>query len=1525
MSAAAANLLNRFPTFYSLYHRDTPQEHPNAVSETVLSLSAAHHLQFGMVRKPDEILVRVFTANEAEHGWVGRDSIIQVVLPDMPFVVDSLTTALNKQTRGVLQVVHPILNIQRDATGQIVEVGSGAAESWVEIVVRRLLLPEEHAEIAKLVLVVLGQVQVVTSGWQSMLLKLQNFEFDSHSDLFVSWLLADNFTFMAVGEFRGPDLQMAESEGIGLVETLSGRIETAVHSAGLSIRKSPVRSVVHRDVYLDEITWISNDRLHAIQIVGLFGSNAYSSPLLEIPIVKEKVQAVLTAGGFPVGSHSHKDLMQFLQAFPRDLIFRVELNWLIETSRVVLTRLDHRQTLVFLNRDEIGDFAEVVVYLPRDVVSTRTRLVIAKELEQKFDALEVHSNIKLDENPTAMLDFQIRLHANSSDVPAVDVRELITKLARDWDTDFAEQVIAHFGDDVSAHNLLVSWGDSFEENYKNDHQPELALSDVIMLDSVDNFALEFKKLPPSNMYSARVFSPGRPIALTTLMPLMEAFGIRVETEFPYIFETASTGTYWIQELEFEWVEDISTEILQRLSDAGLRVLRGQLDADRLLSLVISNGLGVAEVTALGLIRNYVAQWSSHSAEAITSTLLGNLEITKLLAEFFTSLFDADSNESEFDYADVIGSKIADVPSLEQDRILRTFLDALQAVVRTNVYSKIDFEKTAFAIKFASMQIAAMVEPKPFAEIWVESPRVRGIHIRFGEVARGGLRWSDRPDDLRVEVMGLVRAQIVKNSVIVPTGAKGGFVPRQMVLSASRDEQTKIAVSAYQEFIRSLLSLTDNIIDSKVQPAKLVRRDNDDPYLVVAADKGTASFSDYANAIAIETGFWLGDAFASGGSNGYDHKIMGITARGAFESVKHHFALDSVDVLHDSFSVVGIGDMSGDVFGNGMLLSKQMKLIAAFDHRDIFLDPNPSADVSWAERQRLFNLSRSSWSDYDKSLISSGGGVFSRSLKAIELTAEVQAALGIAVAVLTPNELIAAILRAPVDLLWNGGIGTYIKASAESQADVGDKANDAIRINAGELRCRVVGEGGNLGFTQAARVEAARAGIRINSDAIDNSAGVDTSDHEVNLKILLNSVKQLQTQDRNQLLRDLTEEVGLRVLDDNIQQNAVLTVAEYKSDEMATVHARLLADWQERQVIDLDLEGLPKPVELLERAQAGRGLVKPELGVVMSHVKLQLTDAILHSSIVKEQWAERYLLSYFPENLQQKYPAETNNHQLREQIIAMVAANDLVNIGGITAIWRIMEETNSNITEAARAYLFGIEVSGVRELHNQLNMFGWNTSSAGRIQATKEIRRYQDRIARWFLSNRSSGHNLFDEFSKFEKVIATVRLHVSTHLQGDELARWQHQVSNFENLGLKTDLAKRIAGLLDEYAALDLLDLKLEIEHEISSQIYFQVSNLLAGDRVLNLITKLSRDDVWQAKARAAMRADMYSAIVDIVGAIIRSKTSVQVWQNQHQIEIGRLQGLVEEVEQLPITDIAALSVVLRSLRGLVSQTSAYSN
>jgi glutamate dehydrogenase len=1524
MSAAGTNLLGKFPEFYSHYHRDTPKDHPEAVDSTILMQAAAHHLNLGLTRLPNEILATVFTASESDQGWVGRDSIIQVVMPDMPFIVDSLTTALNKHTRGVLQVVHPILQVQRDEVGSLVDVGSGQPESWVEIVIRRLLLPEEHAEIEKLVLGVLKKVQIVTSAWRPIQTLLANQQFENASRTFVDWLLADNFTFMSVGIYAGKNLELIDGKSLGLVETLGQSIDPKSHQPGFAIRKSPERAEVHRDVYLDEITWVSADAKTGIQIVGLFGSNAYASPLLDIPLINQKVQSVLGASGFPTGSHSHKDLMQFLQAFPRDLLFRVDRDWLLKTSRVVLTRLDQRQTLVFLNRDTIGDFAEVVVYLPRDVVSTRIRVAIATQLKQKFQAIEVHSNIKLDENPTAMLDFQIRLGATSPVVPANEVRDLIQLLAKDWDTDFAEQVISNFGDDVASHNLLAVWATSFEENYKNDHAPDMALADVIMLDQLDEFGIDFKKLPAANMYSARIFSPHKPIALTTLMPMMDAFGIRVEAEFPYIFQTTSGSVYWIQELEFEWQAEISSETLIRLSDAGLRVLKGQLDADKLLSLILSSGLEINAVTALGMLRNYVAQWSIHSPASITAALLGNQTISAKLSDLFARQLNLDTLDFEQNFVDEILNLIAEVPSLEQDRILRSLLETIQASVRTNIYSQSDFNTTAAAIKFNPKLITQMPEPRPYAEVWVESPRVRGVHIRFGEVARGGLRWSDRPDDLRIEVMGLVRAQIVKNSVIVPTGAKGGFFPKRLETAGSRDEFMQIGVAAYQEFIRSLLSLTDNIVDKHIQPAAIRRRDKDDAYLVVAADKGTAAFSDYANAIAIDSGFWLGDAFASGGSNGYDHKAMGITARGAFESVRHHFALGGLDVEKDSFTVVGIGDMSGDVFGNGMLLSKSLKLIAAFDHRDIFLDPNPDSNKSWDERNRLFNLPRSSWADYDQKLISKGGGVFSRSLKSIPISQQVAEMLGIIEKSLTPNELISAILKAPVDLLWNGGIGTYVKSSRESHAAVGDKANDTIRVDSTELRCKVVGEGGNLGFTQAARVEAALAGVRINSDAIDNSAGVDTSDHEVNLKILLNSVANLNEESRNHLLRDLTDEVGIRVLEDNIQQNAVLTVAEYKSDEMASVHARLLENWSSNQVVDLELEGLPTPNELLERAQLGTGLVKPELGVLMSHVKLQLTEAILHSAIVKEKWAERYLFSYFPENLRDRFADEISNHQLRDQIIAMVAANDLVNIGGITAIWRIMEETNSDVAEAARAYLFGIEVSGVRELHAELNDFGWK-SAAARIQATKELRRYQDRIARWLLSNRSSGQDLFEEFQGFEKVIKTVRTNLSDHLQGDELERWKIQVTKFESLGLNPILSRRVAGLLDEYAAMDLLDLKADVEFEKSSQIYFEISNLLAGDRILNLITQLPRDDVWQAKARAAMRADMYSAIVDIVGAVIRSRISISQWRTQHQIEISRLQSLVEEVEQLSVIDIAPLSVVLRNLRALVSQTSAYSN
>ncbi|MEY3407269.1 MAG: hypothetical protein RL038_330 [Actinomycetota bacterium] len=1504
-----------FNSIFDAYHQNSD---PLLLQteKSILPLVFQQHLKLGARRIGTEVKVRVFTAALAEDGWEGRDSILHIVMPDMPFIVDSVVAAVERNTRGVLQVLHPVMKVERDQDGGIIAINSanGVAESWVEIVFRRLLLPRDAETLCQTIQELLEQVIFVNSAWNPIKQILGSVDLGNDLNGFRDWLLADNFTFMAIAKFRVGTAELDETHSIGLHELGIPPFNPRL-MPGLHIMKSQIRSTVHRSVQIDEIHFVPKDKNQATLIVyGLFGLNAYASMVSAIPVVSEKMQHLVTHLQIRPNSHSYKDLLQFVNVFPRDVFFSANPEWLTRVAGSLLNRSKQMDTWVFATRSPNSYFADVVVFLPRDIVNTRLRLKIEAEIEKLYGALDVLSVVRLDENPTAVMHFQVRLGAASNLVSESNLLAAIKPLAIDWDRDFAEYVINQLGDDVAAHNLLQTFGRSFEPNYQNDHSVELGYADISKIMTSDDMYLEITPIAGENNYSVRIFHPDNPLGLTDLLPVLEAFGLPITAEFPYIFSTPGVRTWWLQELEFNLGKRLSDATIKELEVAIRLVIDGHVESDKLFSLITHFGLNHKSVITLMSLRNYVSQWLTNPVGTIETTMLAypdlSVEIAKLVEHQLLN------RQIDSAAAERIEARITEVPSLEQDQILRALLAAARAIVRTNLHSDIDFSTAAVAFKFKSEQIAQLPDPKPFAEVWVESARVRGVHIRFGAVARGGLRWSDRYDDIRTEVLGLVRAQNVKNSVIVPAGAKGGFYPKQLKAEMDRNLATDTAVSAYQEFINALLDITDNLVSGEVVLSPAPALDTADPYLVVAADKGTASFSDYANEISTSRGYWLGDAFASGGSNGYDHKGMGITARGAFESVKHHFALLGIDPTVDAITVVGIGDMSGDVFGNGMLLSRTLKLIAAFDHRHIFIDPNPNPETTWAERERLFNLPRSSWADFNPEHISSGGGIFPRTAKSIRLTDEIKAVLDVTAEVLTPNELINAILKAPVDLLWNGGIGTYIKASGETHLQVGDKANDAIRIDASQLRVRVVGEGGNLGVTQAGRVEAALNGVAINSDAIDNSAGVDTSDHEVNLKILLNSID--DQIERNQILQQLTPEVANLVLADNIAQNSVLTQAANRSEGMASVHARMLDNWEQRGLINLELEKMPSPAELQTRANSGKGLTKPELSVMLAHVKLELKDLILQSDIPVLSWSEKFLFSYFPADLHTKFESEIRNHPLRSEIISTVIANQLVNRVGITAIWRVSEEMVCDVLDVIKAYLFTFESTDLDSIHNRITQVDWSQENS-RILLTKEVRRFQDRVVRWLLSNRAMGHDFFSEIFETRTAFSEIRHVVHTGLKGDERVRWQRQTAEYTEAGVEADLAAGVAGLLDEYAALDLLNLKLAEPIATSSERYFEISNSLAGDRILNLISALPRTDIWQTKARAALRADMYGILANVTAFCIQSKLSITDWQELHAVEIHKIQSLVTEIEQLSVVDIAALSVVLRNLRNFANQ------
>ena len=980
---------------------------------------------------------------------------------------------------------------------------------------------------------------------------------------------------------------------------------------------------------------------------------------------------------------------------------------------------------------------------------------------------------------------------------------------------------------------------------------------------------------------------------------------------------------------------------ERFCSTFMAIWNGEVDSDPFNGLVIKAGLSARNV---GIIRAYAAYLrqagSPFSQGYLQQVLLANVTIVQYLVQLFAIRFSPELDQDRAGMQAKLVSKIDEaldaVESLDHDRIMRASIALVSATLRTNVYQH-DANGNypqVMAFKLDPSKVPDLPLPLPKFEIWVFSPRVEGVHLRFASVARGGLRWSDRQEDFRTEILGLVKAQMVKNTVIVPSGAKGGFVLKRGPQPSDRDAWLAEGIACYQMFIGALLDVTDNLVNAQVvPPQRVVRHDVDDPYLVVAADKGTATFSDIANKISIDRGFWLGDAFASGGSVGYDHKAMGITAKGAWESVKRHFLELGINTQTQDFTTVGVGDMSGDVFGNGMLLSEHIRLIAAFDHRHIFIDPSPDAAKSFIERQRLFNLPRSSWEDYNVKLISKGGGIYPRSVKSIDLTPEAKLALGIdpEVTSLTPNELLTKILLAPVDLLWNGGIGTYIKASTETHAQVGDKANDAIRINGSDIRARVVGEGGNLGATQLGRIEAARAGVKLNTDAIDNSAGVDTSDHEVNIKILLDqavTAGKLGVDDRNKQLAVMTDEVGKLVLRDNYEQNLILEQARYQDAEILRVHKRLIGNLEAEGLLNRTIEYLPTDAQLDSLHTQGMGLTSPELSVLMAYVKIDLSKDLATDEIVNEKWCREVLQNYFPSDLRVKYADLMDTHPLRKEIISTVLTNEVVNRGGITFTWRAAEESGAGTSEILRAFVVSREVFGLTKLWDDIESLDGVISTDCQTQLILESRRLLDRATRWFLQSRGGRLNVEEEIEKFASIVGKLTELVPGMLRGAEQDRAAAIAKNFQSQGVPADIAIRTGCFLDEFSLLDVIEIanREKTDPLIVAELYFALSERYDIDRMLFHITALARDDRWTAYARSALRSDLYVALAALTSRIVQATKDsetidlrISQWEAKFAEGVARTRATLNEIAHSEQNDLATLSVALRAIRTLAGQ------
>lgn len=1410
---------------------------------------------------------------------------------------------------------------------------------------------------------------------------------------FLDWMLARHFTFLGYRDYELVErdgehyLQGVPGTGLGVlresrrdastpdVTRLSpGAIGIVQASAPIFLTKANSRASVHRPGYLDYVGVKRFDAQGKVcgerRFLGLYTSTVYMVPADEIPLVRRKVAEVIRRAGFLPNGHLAKTLATILEQYPRDELFQIDVEQLADIALGILRLQERQRTRLFVRRDRFDRYVSCLVFVPREKFNTDLRVRVQNLLLAAYHGTGVEFTPQLSESMLARI--QITVRTEPGHVPEVDVNELearIVETTRRWQDDLSDALREQLGEERGT-RALRRYALAFPAGYREDYAARVAVRDVELIEPLLNAAPSPAQATPSGSPGAtplamqlyrpleaapgtlrfKIYQAGEPIALSRSLPMLEHLGVRVNDERPYRIEPSDTGVVWMHDFGMTSLDGAEVDLEHaraRFEDAFARIWAGDVENDDLNRLVLQAGLTWREVRILRAYAKYIRQVGSTFSNAyIENALTGNPSIAGMLVRLFLARFDpslsAAVRESRAEQLRTqIHTALEDVPNLDEDRILRQFLGVLEATLRTNYFQTAQdgkgggAQKAYLSFKFDPSKVPGLPEPKPMFEIWVYSPRVEGVHLRGGRVARGGLRWSDRREDFRTEVLGLVKAQMVKNTVIVPVGSKGGFVVKQPPSPGDRDAYLAEGVACYQTFLRGLLDLTDNYVDGQlVPPPQTVRIDGDDPYLVVAADKGTATFSDYANAISAEYGFWLGDAFASGGSVGYDHKKMAITARGAWESVKRHFSEMGVDTQTQDFTVVGIGDMSGDVFGNGMLLSKHIRLVAAFDHRHIFLDPTPDAASSFAERERLFQLPRSSWADYDAKLISKGGGIFPRTAKAIALSPEMREWLGTEASEMAPNDLLRALLTAPVDLLYNGGIGTYVKASTETHAQVGDRANDGLRVNGAELRCKVVAEGGNLGLTQLGRIEYAQHGGRINTDAIDNSAGVDCSDHEVNIKILLGLVVtdgEMTLKQRNTLLAEMTEEVGSLVLRDNYLQTQALSLGRLRSAAALDGDARFMRYLERAQRLARAIEFLPDDEALDARRAAGAGLTSPERAVLMAYSKMWLYDLLLASDLPDAEFVADGLPSYFPTPLASRCGAAMLRHPLKREILATMHANALVNRAGVTFVHRLSEETGAEPADVVRASLAARGAYGLDALWLDIDALDARVSHETQASLFTAIAQWHEQATLWFLRRRLT--DVPQTVERLRSVLDPILPTLDTLVSGEAADEARTRCQTMIDAGVPPRLAQTAAGVGARVALLDIAEVASTsgCEPSLAAQVYFALDAPLGYGWLQTGVLGLPMQTHWQRLARATLLEELSVLRRRLTASVLEGGKGSDVvappeaadqspaarlvagWQQTHTDALARYHRVLADQIAVGNADLAMLSVSLKSL------------
>jgi glutamate dehydrogenase len=1548
--------------------------------------AALSHWNFARKREPGQVRVRAFNPTIEEHGWQSTHTIIEIVNDDMSFLVDSVTMEVNRHGLMLHLIIHPIVNAVRDAQGVLTAVTperdpGTRRESLIHVEVDRVSGQGVLDDLARDVARVLGDVRLAVHDWKAM----QDTALAIAADLerepprippaeldegraFLRWLAANHFTLLGYRRHDlvtvdGQDaLRIVPGSSLGILrEKESGNVAASFAALPPEIRayarrpellvitKSTSRSTVHRPGYLDYIAVKRFDAAGAVigedRFLGLFTSTAYSANPAEIPLLRRKVANVTARAAVAAGSHAGKALQNIIATYPRDELFQTSEDDLLRTAMGILHLYDRQRLRLFVRRDAFERFVSCMVYAPREIYSTEMRQKWVAILLSAFGGTSSEFNVNLSEAVLARIHITVRTTPGA--IPDYDVRELEQRLvlaARRWSDDLKSALVEALGE-AEGLARYHRFATAFPAGYREEFSARAAVPHIAMMAALDDaqpLALSLYRPLEAAPGTLRfqIVHRGGAITLSDSLPMLEHMGLRVLDEHPH--RVTPQGMPPIAMHDFGLVSslrdaDMEVDTLHEVfEDAFGRIFRGEVESDDFNKLVIAARLPATDIVVLRAYAKYMRQIGFPLSQSfIESTLAAHPRIARALVDLFRARFDPDgglaagSRAAEHERA--IEAALENVANLSEDRVLRQYLALVRATTRTNFWRR-DAQgraRTFLSFKLDPAKVPGLPEPKPMFEIFVYAVRFEGVHLRGGRVARGGLRWSDRPEDFRTEVLGLMKAQMVKNIVIVPVGSKGGFVLKRPPPMADREAYMKEGVACYEDYLRGLLDLSDNLAGTKVVPPPQVKRhDADDPYLVVAADKGTASFSDYANGVSAEYGYWLGDAFASGGSVGYDHKAMGITARGAWESVKRHFREMGIDTQTTDFTVAGIGDMSGDVFGNGMLLSPHIRMVAAFDHRHIILDPAPDAQRSLAERERLAKLPRSTWADYDAKLLSAGGGVHPRSAKSIPITAEVKACLAIEADALTPAELVNAILKAPVDLIYNGGIGTYVKAARETHAQVGDRANDAVRVDGRDLRCKVFVEGGNLGCTQFGRVEFAERGGRIFTDAIDNSAGVDTSDHEVNIKILLGLAQadgELTEKQRNAQLAEMTDDVAALVLRDNYFQTQVLSVTHRIAPQLLDAQARFMQYLEKAGRLNRAIEFLPSDDELAERRSAGRGLESPEAAVLLAYSKIWLDEELKSSPLPDDPWVAAVINRYFPQGLQARFAGYMARHPLKREIIATHVLNSMINRVGSTFVHRLSETTGARPHEVVRAYLLAREIFSLVPLWRAVEVLDNKVADEVQSSMLIDTSGQLERGTLWFLRSRRLNEDMAATIAYFQPGVEALSSRLPKLLDAAERTRIDGKIAELAAVGVPRELAERVVTFDTLYAALDIAEVAADAKKPVEpvAAVYFDIANRLGLAWLREKVAALPGGAHWRNLAKAAMQDDLSALTRTITANVVAGGGDVNAtasligaWKDHNRRALERAAQLLTELRAVAAPDAAMLSVALRELRAL---------